>query len=309
MTRGTRRAGRAGGKMLSPVVNDRTENLRQRALAHVRAGEYEDALALYDQALALSPSDEVRELLTINKADVMIALERTGPEVQALPAILMRRRNLHHTFLAAYALMFKHRIQSETKRAIFYGHVALDASNEADEPFWKIAALNDLGIIYEIDSQFEEAIQCFEQALPLLEVIENPTERAVSHTAIMQNLGYNKLLIGQTRQGIGTILSILDAVESPSARAESYIDLCYGYLELGEHDKARFYGEAGLSLASESRQIRNAHYLLGEASYKSGDTEAAEFHFDELSKFYPQFRNLKSLLFAIDLRGMVNLKL
>jgi tetratricopeptide (TPR) repeat protein len=239
----------------------------------------------------------------------MIALERTGPEVQALPAILMRRRNLHHVFLAAYALMFKHRIANETKRAIFYGHVALDAANEEDAPFWKIAALNDLGIIYEIDSQFEEAIHCFEQALPLLGVIENEAERKLSHTAILQNLGYNKLLIGQTREGIGTILSVLDAVESASARAESYIDLCYGYLELGEFAKARFYGEAGLSLASESRQLRNAHYLLGEAAYKSGDNDAAEFHFDELSKYYPQFRNLKSLLFAIDLRGMVNLKL
>ena len=33
------------------------------------------------------------------------------------------------------------------------------------------------------------------------------------------------------------------------------------------------------------------------------------FHFDELSRFYPDFRHLKRLLFAIDLRKMVNLKL
>jgi tetratricopeptide (TPR) repeat protein len=290
-------------------TTERIEHLRQSALSRVRSGDYEDALALYDQALAIASAEDVRELITINKADALIALERNGPEVQALPAILMRRRNLHHTFLAAYALMFRHRIQTESKRAIFYGHVALDAATEADEPFWKIAALNDLGIIYEIDSQFEEAIHCFEQALPLLEHIENPAERALSHTAILQNLGYNKLLVGNTREGIGTILSVLDSVESPSARAESYIDLCYGYLELGEHEKARFYGEAGLSLANESRQIRNAHYLLGEASYKTGDEEAAEYHFGELARYYPQFRNLKSLLFAIDLRGMVNLKL
>ena len=31
--------------------------------------------------------------------------------------------------------------------------------------------------------------------------------------------------------------------------------------------------------------------------------------FDELSKFYPDFQHLKPLLFAIDLRSMVNLKL
>ena len=51
------------------------------------------------------------------------------------------------------------------------------------------------------------------------------------------------------------------------------------------------------------------HYLLGEACYKSGDVEGADFHFSELSKFYPQFRNLKNLLYALDLRSMVNLKL
>ena len=32
-------------------------------------------------------------------------------------------------------------------------------------------------------------------------------------------------------------------------------------------------------------------------------------HFDELARYYPQFRNLKTLLFAVDLRSMINLKL
>ena len=42
---------------------------------------------------------------------------------------------------------------------------------------------------------------------------------------------------------------------------------------------------------------------------KTGDTVTADFHFGELARFYPAFKNLKSLLFAIDLRGMVNFKL
>jgi TolA-binding protein len=102
---------------------------------------------------------------------------------------------------------------------------------------------------------------------------------------------------------------VLEEIESSSAKAESLIDLCYGYVELQQYDKALQYGNAGLELAAEPRQIRNAHYLLGEAAYKAGDIETAELHFDELSRFYPQFRNLKALLFAIDLRSMVNLKL
>ena len=91
--------------------------------------------------------------------------------------------------------------------------------------------------------------------------------------------------------------------------AEAYIDLCFGYLGLENLERARHFGDAALELATESRQIRNAHYLLGEVAYKTGDIELAEFHFDKLAAFYPDFRHLKTLLFAIDLRAMVNLKL
>ena len=291
------------------LTQGRVEELRQAALARVRAGDYEPALGLYDEALALTEDEEVQELLTINKADAMIALERTGPEVQALPAILMRRRNLHHAFLAAYALMFKHRIQGEMKRATFYGHVALDAADDGAEPFWKLAALNDLGIIYEIDSQFEDAIECFTRALEMIELVSDRETHKLAYGTALQNLGASKLQCGRTSEGVADIQLSLDSIVSSTALAEAYIDLCFGYIELGDNEQARFYGNAGLEMADEPRQIRNAHYLLGEVCYKVGDSKGAELHFDELAKFYPQFRNLKNLLFALDLRSMVNLKL
>src|SRR5205807_7393689 len=109
--------------------------------------------------------------------------------------------------------------------------------------------------------------------------------------------------------GIRMIEKALPSIASPLYLAEAYIDLCFGYLGLNNLERASHYGEAALKSATESRQIRNAHYLLGEVAYKMGDIELAEFHFDKLAAFYPEFRNLKSLLFAIDLRSMVNLKL
>lgn len=294
--------------MSSPMTNQ-VETLRQAALAHVRSEQYDEALALYDQALALVSDDTVRELLTINKADALIACERSGPEVQALPAILMRRRNTHHTFLAAYALMYKHRLQNESKRGIFYGQVALDAATQAGEPLWKLGALNDLGIIYESDSQFAKAIECFEQALALVDSVANRDDQQFGRAAIVQNLGYNKMLIGEIIEGVEHLRSIIDYVEGPSTLADAHLDLCYGYLELEDYASARHHGEIGLSHAVDARQTRNAHYLLGEVAYKAGDVETAEFHFDELARYYPQFRNLKSVLFALDLRSMVNFRL
>jgi len=297
---------------MSEQMMERASELRQLALDRVRAGEIDQALGFYDQALAaaaVSGDDELRELITINKADAMIAVERSGPEVQALPAILMRRRNPHHAFLAAYALMYKHRIAGEAKRASFYGQIALDVAVEEEKAFWRLAALNELGIVYEIDSKFEDAIVCFQQAIDLTHLIGDESERRLSYGAALQNIGASKLLNGDLVEGIELIHKALPSIVAAASIAEAYIDLCYGYSGIEELDKARYYGEAGLELAAEDRQIRNAHYLLGEVAYKQGDIDRSEVHFDELAKFYPDFRHLKSLLYAIDLRSMVNFKL
>jgi tetratricopeptide (TPR) repeat protein len=288
---------------------NRVEDLRQAALARVREGEYEEALGVYDEALALATDDDVRELITINKADAMIALERSGPEVQELARVVMRRRNLRHVYLAAYALQYKYRLESDLKRALFYGQLALRTAEEAGEHSWRRIVLLELGNIYELDSQIATAIECFEQSLAITGESKENRDQDLSHSYALENLGYCLLLQGRLAEGLARVHEALELMTDRVGRAEAYIDLCYGYVEQGAYDKAMLYGEAGLEVAKDPRQIRNAHYLLGEACYKSGDVDGADFHFSELAKFYPQFRNLKNLLFAIDLRSMVNLKL
>jgi tetratricopeptide (TPR) repeat protein len=286
---------------------NRVEELRQAGLAKVRESELEEALALYDEALALATDEEARELITINKADVLIGLERSGPEVLELGRIVMRRRNPRHVCLAAYALQYKTRLEGDFKRALFYGNLALRAAEESNDLAYRCAVLVDIGNVYEMDSQVPKAIECFEGALALLD--RNDPAQRMSCGGALENLGYCRLLEGQTDDGITLVHQALELLDSPTLRAEAYIDLCFGYLDKNDAERARFYGEAGMELAHDERQIRNAHYLLGEAAHKCGDTETAEYHFDHLARFYPQFRNLKSLLYAIDLRGMVNLKL
>jgi tetratricopeptide (TPR) repeat protein len=286
---------------------DKVEQLRLAGLAKVRENQLEEALELYDRALALVTDEEARELITINKADTLIALERCGPEIQELARVIMRRRNPRHVCLAAYALQYKNRIDGDLKRALFYGQLALRAAEEAGQTDWKLAALVELGTVHEMDSQIDQAVNYYEQALPLLELAgEN---QRLSRGYALENLGYCRLLKGDTDTGIDLIVQALTHLDDPMGRAEAFIDLCYAYIDKSDLDRARFYGEAGLEIAKDNRQIRNAHYLLGEVAYKTGDADAADYHFEELSRFYPDFRNLKSLLFAIDLRRMVNLKL
>jgi len=287
---------------------NRVEELRQEARTRLRQGDYEQALEVYDEAFLLADDEDTRELISINKADAMIALERTGPEVLALPRVIMRRTNPRHVYLAAYALQYKYRLENDLKRALFYGQLALRTAEDASEPSWRRIVLLELGNIYELDSQIPQAIDCFNESLSITE--ESPLqEKELSHSYALENLGYCLLLQGDLDGGIQKVYAALELLHDPIGRAEAYVDLCYGYLEKGQFQKALFYGQAGLDIAKDSRQIRNAHYLLGEACYKSGDVDGADFHFSELSKFYPQFRNLKNLLYAIDLRSMVNLKL
>jgi len=285
------------------------EELRLAALAQVRAARYEEALHLYDEALAAADGEELRELITINKADTLIALERTGTEVQELPRVIMRRRNPRHVYLAAYALQYKYRLENELKRALFYAQLALRTAEEAGQPSWRRVVLLELGNIYELDSQIDKAVESFEESLAIGEESEANRDKDLSHGYALENLGYCFMLQGKNEQGIALVHEALAILSDPIGQAEAYIDLCYGYIAVGDFERARFFGETGLEMAHEPRQIRNSHYLLGEACYKSGDREAAEFHFSELAKFYPQFRNLKNLLYAIDLRSMVNFKL
>jgi tetratricopeptide (TPR) repeat protein len=287
----------------------RIEEIRQAALARVRENALEDAIALLDEAIGLADDEEALELLTINKAGVLIQMEVDGPEVQRLPQILMRRRNPKHTFLAAYNLQHRYSLLKDFKRSCSYGRTALEASEHVEETWWKFGVLNELGRAYEHDSRIPEAIQTYREALAMSDAFP---EEVFARSFATQNLGYCLVAEGELEEGIETIHTAIALMREAGAEgyiAESYIDLCYGYLELGDLDNARKYGEEGLAKASETRQVRNAHYLLGEVAYKQGDVPAAESHFEHLSKFYPDFPQLKNVLLALDLRKMVNLKL
>jgi tetratricopeptide (TPR) repeat protein len=288
---------------------NRVEELRQAGLAKVRENVPEEALDLYDQALQLSTSEETSELITINKADALIILERSGPEVAELPRIIMRRRSARHVYLAAYALQYKYRLENELKRALFYGELALRTAEEANQPVWRRVVLLELGNMYTSDSNNTRAIECFEGALLIDGESATNNDLALSHGLAMESLGYCHMLEGNVQKGIDYVHESLTILNDSFAVTEAYVDLCYGYLESGELDEARCYGERALDLATDDRHIRNSHYLLGEIYVTLGESEKADYHFDKLARFYPEFKNLKSLLYAIDLRSMVNLKL
>lgn len=295
--------------MSNIAAADRAEQLRLEGLARVENNELEAALARFDEALTLRSDEEFAELITINKAGVMIQMRVEGPEVQALPQIVLRRRNVKHTFLAAYNLQNRCALTQEYRKAYNYVRIALEMAEEAGNLAWKIFARNATGNICVYESRPAEAIEHYRATLELCGISD---DHLLSRAFARQNLGYCLILEDEPAQGIGMIHQAIEEMTRAGAGgyvAESYVDLCYGYLELGMLEDAKHFGMLGLEHATETRQVRNAHYLLGEVAFKQGEREAAAAHFEQLGAFYPEFPNLTNILMALDLRKVVNFKL
>lgn len=285
------------------------QQLCEVGLQHMWKGEFDAAIELYDRAAAAAETDEMRELITIRKAEALIAAEREGAEVAALPGIVMRRRTPRHVYLAAGTLMRRFVESEDRKRAIFYGEIARGAAAELNDPFARASVLNHLGITLVVDSQFAAAIEALDEALAVIALVSEETEdTGVLRTAIMANLGGAKVLSGESRDGIRLLESALPRLTDPYDRAEALLDLCFGYMELEQYEISDFYGRNALDLATIGRQVRNANHLLGEICLRTERYEEADKFFDVVAGYYPDFKNVKQLLVAVDLCAVVNWK-
>lgn len=281
--------------------------LCESGLQQLWSGAADAAIETYDRALELAESDEVRELVTIRKAEALIAAERDGAEVSALPAVIMRRRSPRHVYLAAYALMRRHADAEDRKRAQFYGEIARKAAAELDDPFARANVLNGLGVILVADSQFDAGADAFEQALELVEDSSDARLREL-RVGITANLGGTKILLDHSKEGIRLIESVLRDLTVSDDRTEAMLDLAIGYMNLEQYAVAETFAREALSKATSRRQTRNANHLLGELCIRDNRYQEADHYFDVVASYYPDFKNVKQLLVAVVLCSVVNWK-
>ena len=171
-------------------------------LQHMWKGEVDEAIAAYDDALARAGAEENRELITIRKAEALIAVERDGPEVSALAAIVMRRRSSRHVYMAATVLLRRYSNLEDRRRAIFYGDIASAAVVDLDDAFARAALLNNLGVVLVEDSHFERAIRAFDDALACLKTQTDHPHADPLRCSATLNLGGAKILSDVYEEGI-----------------------------------------------------------------------------------------------------------
>jgi tetratricopeptide (TPR) repeat protein len=297
------------------LLRTQSEGLRSEAVGLLEKGEFAASLALYDEAL-----DSARQTGDASFVDWIFscraaAAAEAGPaegELVELKRILLRRRDDQTAFRAAYTTARIYELKRDFRKAAFYARLARQHATEIGDPLLLAGAEATQGMLFSVDSRFEEAAECYRRAL---EVSAPPARVSASSRAFWQDeLGYCLIALDRTSEGLPLVHDALETIESSGARANTVfplMDLCFGYLKGDRYEEARYFGEACLErahLSCDDTVERNVLYLLGESCHLGGDEDAAREYFDRLASLYPDFRNLRAYLEVFDFRNVINLR-
>lgn len=287
--------------------------LRDAGRQAVETGRLREALAIFDEALrsARREGDPERiDLAFCNRSAVAIALGQGDDELAGLRAILMRNAHPETCFAAAYNLSHAQELKKSFKKALFYARIARDHASLGERPAVLAKSHNQIGNCLLAESYFDAAAAEYKHALGLL-----GHEPSLERALVLVNLGYCQSMLGEVREGFRLAFASLRWLRQLGAHlyeAWPHLDLCYAYLEIGRLAHARKHGKQALALAEEMgyRDLeKNALFLLGEVEQADGRSAVAYGYFERLqADFYPDSPRLASLMLAVDMRQMINLR-
>jgi tetratricopeptide (TPR) repeat protein len=291
------------------------EFLRKTARDAIWAGDYERALSLYEDGLALARSwkdRDLEDLFTCNRATTLLEMDRQDFDLSGLKEILLRSPSNPNGVLAAYASAHAHEVRGEFSRATFYAQTALQKSRDLGLEEWTAASLNLLANLELRESKFESAKTLFEEALTRLEDRGEGLSR--EGAVVSDNLGYCHIALDRVEVGLPYVeraISLLDSLGARQAMDYPSLDLCFAMLKLERLDKGESWGIRALGLGNEFGRedvVKNSHYLLAEIYASMGRADRADEHYEALANYYPDFPALKHYLHQISLTGMLNLR-
>ena len=242
-------------------------DLRRRGTDELEAGRLEEALGLFGSALEIAEKIGDTELVDqalCNHAAILITLGRGEGELQGLREILLRSVTQEVGFSAAYLLARACEVKKSHKKSLFYAQVARDKALASGENDLIAKSRNQIGRALVAESHFARAVIEFEKALALL-----PEELSVVRLAVMVNMAYPKIILGEVREGFRLLFSALRWYRRSGKRLYEpwpHICLCYAYGEIGRSRRAWSHGRRGLEIAERTgdrETIRTRHRSYG----------------------------------------------
>jgi tetratricopeptide (TPR) repeat protein len=291
------------------------EFLRRTAKDAIWAGDYERALTLYEDGLALARAwkdRDLEDLFTCNRATTLIEMDRSDFDLSRVKEIVLRNPSSYNGVLAAYVSANAHEARGDFTRARFYAQTALTKAREIGHEELTGTALNLLATLELHESRFEAARDLFEESLARLESEGESLSRQAAVAA--DNLGYCHIALDHMELGVPLVyrsLSMLDSLGARQAMDYPSLDLCFASVKMNRFDDAESWGIRALGLGKEFGRddvVKNSHYLLAETySGLNRDAEADE-HYEALAGYYPDFPALKHYLRQISLMDVINLR-
>jgi len=291
---------------------DGSDDRAERAATAVVRGDFEAAIALYDELRqsAATVEDEDRADLNIAMVRLQKGEARRGEE--GLREILLRTSDPKIAFHAAYNLACSLRQQGRYERALSYARRALERARALGSADFLAPVHNLLGNVHLNQNYLDKALAEYATALSLRERQDGDTR--FSRAILQENIGYCLILKQQLDAGLERLhvaLDLADQTGDRRCRAECLQDLCYAYLMDGRTEDAIVEGERALeaALASGFSDIsENCHYLLGELGSRAGRLEMRDRHFDALQELHPEVPFLREFLCTVDVTDVITLK-
>lgn len=289
------------------------EELRETGRRAVDAGRLREAFEIFDEALRLARAEGDQERIDLafcNRSAVGITLGQGDAELAGLRTILLRNAYPESCFAAAYNLSRHYELTKGFKKGLFYGRVARDRARLLQRDDYLAKSYNQIGNCLLAESYFEVAATEYGSALGLLAEGDS-----VERATVLINLGYCRTMLGDLSEGFRLAFRSLRSLRRLGAHlyeAWPHLDLCYAYLETGRLERARRHGRQALAFAEKTGHpdlIKNALFLLGEVEQADGRSDVAYACFQRLqTEFYPESPRLASMMLAVDMRRMINLR-
>jgi len=276
-------------------------------------GRTQEASELFEHALEIArrEGDPLRlDRAVCNRAAVRIIQGETVAVVPELRDVLNHHSDSSNSRLAAYSLSLAYEQKKDFKKGVFYSRISLNYSRLLQKEKGILSSLNQLGNCLLGDCLFDEATDCYNEALEIL-----GEKDGFHYWTLLLNLGYAKVVLGKPEEGLRLLLGSLRGLRREQAIENTMVahtDLSYAYLEIGRFRYAMKHALAGLEMAEKLGYPdvqRNAMYLLGQSYREIGRTSDAASTFQRLQQeFFPDSPAVAQFLLAVDVKSMINLR-
>ena len=260
-----------GGKSLlsEDVVDDQTvDGYIQSGDTLSQSGEYNEALVQYLLALE---DDELNPDLLHRVGYTHERLGNTGPAVESYRRVLQLNAS-HLDTRERLALL------SLKNENVTYAKALLEAVLDADGVRWE--SLNGLGIIHDLEQNYDEAQAFYSSAITLMPGVAK----------LHNNLGYSYYLQGDQEKALEQFERVVTMFPDYD---QGWSNLALVYLQRGDEENAKL---AFQRIVTEPQAINNIGYY----ELLNNDMDSARARFTEALKISPSFyskaqQNLSSL--------------